>query len=115
MQYRYIAGIIIAILALWAFGAFGQVVEGQDMLVRAPLCFTKQDAIAIAKVDAKQGPAAAGAMFSNSEKCGVAVVHIKVGKTVFSVKTARGTTKVIEVQVEMADDSWRTLYMLTDK
>lgn len=109
--------LLIVVVGLFACTAMGQqVTMGEEHIVYAsPVCTTKDSAIAVAKADAKGGGDAARELIKATKDCGIGTVVAQVIRIVFSTPTPRDTTDlVLEVKVQMQDDSWQTFYVLTD-
>lgn len=87
---------------------------GKPLYARAIICSEEAQALKMAEAD-QQGPEAFVHAVNESPVCGIATVHIKLHKVIASVPTERGTTRVIEVTVEMADDTWQTAWILADQ
>lgn len=103
-------------LSLVAYGSLAQgLALGKVFNVRAPVCKTQEAAVALAKLDHDQGPQAVVASINGGEDCGVGTFRARVVKVVYKNTTERGKdVRVLEVAVEMQDDSWKTFYILTD-
>ena len=92
-----------------------ELVIGKVQGVRAPFCTTQADAEAIARADSEEGIPKAREVLATKDDCapGTAVVYPK--RVTYSGKTERGTTvRVIEVEVQMNDDTRETFYMIID-
>ena len=91
-----------------------ELVIGKVQGVRAAFCTLQADAEATARADSEEGiPKAREVMVARECGLGTAVVHpIRV---TYSARTERGSTvRVIEVEVEMSDDTRQTFYMIAD-
>lgn len=110
----------IAMLITLAFGATSSYANdsswalGEDLNHNISVCLTKEDAIAIADVDAKDGVEAAGEAYSESPRCAtIPVTNAKVGKVVYTAKVKRdGAAKTLSV-VEILRGGKLLGYMLT--
>lgn len=87
---------------------------GKEQAILAPICISLEAAKELAEVDAKAGNGAVVAVLRNSKACMAAEFIAVPIKVRHEVKTARGKTSVVEVHVEMQDDSWRSFYILID-
>ena len=91
-----------------------ELVLGKEQGVRAAFCMVQADAEAIAQADHDGGiPQARAAMAARDCAAGAAYVYAK--RITYSAKTDRGSTvRVIEVEMELDDDSKQTLFMVVD-
>ena len=91
-----------------------ELVMGKDQGVRAPFCTQQADAEAIARADSEEGIVKARAVMESKE-CGIGQTVVHPLRVTFSGKTDRGTTvRVVEVEVEMNDDTKQTFFMIID-
>lgn len=88
---------------------------GDTVLARTPVCLSKESAMAVAEIDHQQGVPAAVELINETADCSFGTLNVKLVKVVAQFSTARGAElKVVEVLVEMADDTWKPAWVLTD-
>lgn len=100
---------ILMAIVLVAYPVDAQVKIGDMVLAEVPYCKSLRSAMVVANVDGRLGPEAAVAMLQKLDDCAVGRGVVKFVKIMHSVKTARGTTYVIQVEV-----GGNTFYVLTD-
>lgn len=108
---------LLLLLLFQGGAASAELLLGKTQAVRAPICLTAADMIPLAKLDAEngaEGPVKAMLGLRANPNCGIGEAMMKAIRVVFSVKAERGMIRVVEVEVEMADDSKAILYILTD-
>lgn len=109
--------LIAAVLSALLFvpSVFGQPSVGQTAYSTAAFCMTKEDAVAIAKVDSEDGAEVAIKRFAANPNCGIGSAVMTIKSVVLSLPTKRGKrVSVLEVQVKLSDGSKQTLFALTD-
>lgn len=88
---------------------------GQLQPINAPLCKKQKDMEDVARMDSKKGIPAAKALLAKKKDCAYGAFMGVVTGITLTLPTARGkTVRVLAVQVEMADGSKQTFYVLTD-
>lgn len=88
---------------------------GDTIVARVPICLSQESAVKVAVTDSEKGvPAALDAIIA-AKDCGIGVVNIRLVKIVAQYSTERkAILKVVEVRVEMQDDSWKPAWVLMD-
>lgn len=114
-----LALLILLCLVLWPLLAQAQSAVGMKLgdtlLARAPVCLTEKAALAVAQADHERGVDAAMKQLVTGKQCGIAVIHMKLVRVVKQFTTERGADlKVIEVLVEMRDNTWKTAWVIAD-
>ena len=108
----------IALFASFGFAAHARadnhLVFGKEQGVRAAFCTQQSDAEAIARADSEEGIPKAREVMAARE-CGIGTAYVQPVRITYSGKTERGATvRVIEVEIEMIDNSKHKFYMVAD-
>ena len=87
---------------------------GDWMGVKSILCISKESAVKIAEADGQGGPELAVEVYNKDKDCAIVAIVLKPTHVVFTAKTKRGETHVVEADVELVDGSMKQVFFITD-
>lgn len=83
---------------------------GQNLEGLVSFCTTEAEAKAVVQAHQANGLAVASRMVQQSPTCDTATVGFKIVREVTMISHGDKKVYVLEIQIEMADDSWKLFY-----